>query len=299
MTKRAYPALATGIQWLGLGAISFFVASNLLLVAVQIGLILAGSDAIDWHIYLAATERFGDGTLYERSEWWYAWRYSPIAVFPLLLLAPIGETAWRLLLGLSLVGLPGPARFLALASYPFWFAIHAGSFIVPIVVVAYLALRGHKWAIGVFLCLALLVPRPLMFPIAAWLLWTHRVWRWPFVGLFVLHAAAVMASGYADDWLAALVFTAPEEIAQAYNVAPSALIGLSWLLLAAPLAIWALAAKRPALSGLLLQPYWLPYYLLILLADALPARSWWLSRLTPFRPPAGAAEGAPPGAGPG
>lgn len=294
MTRRAYPALATGIRWLGLGAISFFVASNLLLVAVQISLILAGSDAFDWHIYVAAAERFSDGTLYEQTEWCYGWRYSPIAVFPLLLIAPIGETAWRLLLGLSLVGLPGPARFLALASYPFWFAIHAGSLIVPIVVVAYLALRGHRWAIGVFLCLALLVPRPLMFPIAAWLLWTHPAWRWPFVGLFVLHAVAVMATGCADEWLASLLVTARDEVAGAFNVAPSALIGLPWLLLAGPLAIWALAAERPALSGLLLQPYWLPYYLLILLADRLPARSWWLSRLTPIGPRGGAGGGVPP-----
>ena len=299
MTTHPYRVLAAAFQWLGLGAISLFVASNVLMAAVQIALILSGSDAVDWHTYVAATERYGDGTLYETNEWWYGWRYSPVAVFPFMLVAPVGETAWRLLLGLSLVGLPGRARFLALASYPFWFAIHAGSLIVPTVAVAYLALRGHRWAIGTFLVLTLLVPRPLMFPIAVWLLWKQPAWRWPFGALFLGHAAAVMATGYGDEWLAVLATVGPTEVMQGFNVSPSALIGLWWLALAVPLAVWAWSARRPAMAGLLLQPYWLPYYLLILLADALPPRSWWLSHLTPFAPRPVEASAEPPAAAPG
>ena len=216
-----------------------------------------------------------------------------------MVLAPLGETGWRLLLGLSLVGLPGRARYLALASYPFWFAIHAGSVIVLVVVAAYWALRGNRWAIGLFLVLALLVPRPLMIPIVAWLLWKHPRWRWPFVGLFAIHALAVLATGYADEWLDRLAITGGEEIVTSLNVAPSAFIGLWWLVISIPLAIWAFVAARPAMAGLLLQPYWLPYYLLILLADALPPRSWWLARLTPFGPRAGGAAAEPPAAAPG
>jgi hypothetical protein len=299
MTAPAYRPLAVAIQWLGLGAILLFISSNLVMVAVQVVLILAGSDAVDWITYVAATERFGEGTLYVADEWWYGWRYSPIAVFPLLLIAPLGETAWRLLLGLSLLGLPGRARFLALASYPFWFAIHAGSLVVPTVVVAFLALRGTGWAIGVFLVLSLLVPRPLMVPIVAWLLWKHPPWRLPFVALFAGHAAAVIATGYGEEWLAVLAQVGPEEVAQQLNVAPSALIGAWWLVLAVPLAVWAFANRRPATAGLLLQPYWLPYYLLILLADALPSRAWWLAHLTPFGRPGAEAAVAPPAAAPG
>ena len=299
MTNPQYRVLGTTVQWLGLGAISLFVASNLLMVAVQIAVILAGSDAVDWLTYVAATERFGEGTLYEPGEWWYGWRYSPIAVFPFMLVAPLGETAWRLLLGLSLVGLPGRARFLALASYPFWFAIHAGSLIVPTVVVAYLAMRGHRWAVGTFLVLTLLVPRPLMFPIAVWILWKQPAWRWPFVALFLGHAAALFATGYGDEWLAVLTTVGPAEVMQGFNVAPSALVGLWWLVLALPLAVWAFSVRRPAMAGLLLQPYWLPYYLLILLADALPTRDWWLANLTPFRPRGPEAGAGPPAAAPG
>ncbi len=94
-----------------------------------------------------------------------------------------------------------------------------------------------------------------------------------------------------------------------FNVAPSAIIGPVWIVLAIPLAVWAFRAQRPALSGLLLQPYWLPYYLLILLADPLPSRSWWRDRLPTaftsrvgwFRLPDRAGEGAAeqPAAAPG
>jgi hypothetical protein len=299
VTEPRYRPLAVAIGWLGLGAIGLFVASNLVMVGVSIVAILAGSDGVDWLTYVAATERFAEGTLYESAEWWYGWRYSPVAVLPFVLVAPIGETAWRLLLGASLVGLPGRARFLALASYPFWFAIHAGSLVVPTIVVAYLALRGRGWAIGAFFVLALLVPRPLMLPVAAWLLWKHPRWRVPFVVLFVAHAAAVVATGYSDEWLAVLAQVGPEEVAQQLNVAPSALVGLWWLVAAVPLAIWAFGVGRPALAGLLVQPYWLPYYLLILLADRLPPRDWWLAHLTPFAPRGAGAAAEPPAGAPG
>jgi hypothetical protein len=294
-----YRPLAVAIQWLGLGATGLFVACNLVMVGVTVVAILSGSDGVDWLTYVAATDRFADGTLYESGEWWYGWRYSPVAVFPFMLIAQVGEAVWRLLLGLSLVGLPGRARFLALASYPFWFAIHAGSLIVPTVVVAYLALRGNRWAIGAYFVLSVLVPRPLMIPIAAWLLWKHHAWRVPFVVLFIAHAAAVVATGYGEEWLAVLAEVGPAEVAQQLNVAPSALVGFWWLVPALPLACWAFAVGRPAMAGLLIQPYWLPYYLLILLADRIPAQGWWRAHLTPFAPHGAEAAAGPPAAAPG
>jgi hypothetical protein len=203
----------------------------------------------------------------------------PLAVFPFAVLAPLGETIWRALLLAWLVALARRLAFLALASYPLWFAIHAGSVIVPVVVAAYLALRGRRWAIGAFLILALLIPRPLMVPMVIWILWKEPSWRIPFGILFVVHLGLVAATGYLDDWVRTLVATGAEEIESVFNVAPSAIIGQAWILLAVPLAIWAFRQQRPALSGLLVQPYWLPYYLLILLADPLPSRSWWLDHL--------------------
>lgn len=281
MTSRPR-VLAAPLRGLLVGAAALFLASNLLMAAVQIALIVAGSDALDWNIYVAATERYPTGELYARAEWWYGWRYSPVAVYAFLPVAPIGEAAWRLLLLAALFALPPPLPFLGLASYPFWFALHAGNIIVLVVVVAYWALRGRGWAIGIFLGLALLVPRPLMVPIVIWLLWKHPAWRWGFGVLFALHAVAVVATGYLPAWLATLARTTEQEVAGQYNVAPSALVGIWWMLAAVPLAIVAFRAQRPALSGLLLQPYWLPYYLLVVLADQWPQLKEW-RQLTGWR----------------
>ncbi len=267
------------LRWSLLAAIGLFAAVNVVMASLQIAGMLIGSDALDWQNYVLAGDRFWAGTLYQAAESWYGWRYSPLAVFPFVALAPVGETLWRVLLLALAFALPRRAGFLALASYPLWFAIHAGSVIVPVVVAAYWALRGRWWAIGAFLVLALLIPRPLMVPIVIWILWKEPKWRIPFGILFVVHLGLVAATGYLDDWVRVLIAAGAEQIESVFNVAPSVVIGPAWVVLAIPLAIWAFRARRPALSGLLIQPYWLPYYLLILLADPLPSRSWWRDHL--------------------
>jgi hypothetical protein len=281
ITSVRLPWLAAIVRWAGLAALVLFAAANLVMAAVQIALILVGSAALDWLTYVASAERYWSGDLYVLSNAWDGWRYSPLAVPLLALLAPLGLAAWRLLHVGAALALPNRARFLALASYPFWFDVHAGNFMVFVAVAAAWALRGNRVAIAVFLVLTLLVPRPLMLPIAAWLLLRHRDLRLTFAAATVVYGVAVLATGYADEWLSKLL-TAGVEITSPYNVAPSALIGPIWLVIAIPAAIWAFRVGRPALSGLLLQPYWLPYYLLILLADELPPRAWWIDHLTPF-----------------
>lgn len=304
------PAVVDGaLRWSLLAAIGLFAAVNVVMASLQIAAMLIGSAALDWQTYVQAGDRFWAGTLYQSAESWYGWRYSPLAVFPFAALAQLGQTLWRVLLLASLVALPRRLTFLALASYPLWFAIHAGSVMVLVVVAAFWALRGRGWAIGAFFVLALLIPRPLMIPIVVWILWKEPRWRVPFAALFLVHLGLVAATGYLDDWVRVLLATGLEEIQSVFNVAPSAIIGPAWVILAIPLAIWAFRAQRPALSGLLLQPYWLPYYLLILLADPLPPRSWWRDRLPPavtsrvgwIRLPDRAGEGAAeqPAAAPG
>lgn len=254
-------------RWLLYGAIALLIATNLLMVALQGTLILSGSDALDWHTYVEAVARWGSPDLYQRTEWWYGWRYSPVAVPLFAPIAWMGETAWRLLHLVALAGLPGWRRLVALASYPFWFDVHAGNILIFVAVAAYWALRGNRWGIGATLLIALLVPRPFMLPLVAWIMWKEPEWRWPFAAMFVVHAALVLASGYAFDWLALLLRVGGEEAALNINAAPSALIGLWWMVAAVPLAAWAFWRGRPATAGLLLQPYWLPYYLLMPLAD--------------------------------
>jgi hypothetical protein len=259
-------ALDMSLHALLLAALGAFVLSNLFMVALQGAAIWSGSDALDWRSYVEASHRWG-GDLYTRDVWWYGWRYSPVAVPIFGLLAPMGEGLWRLLHFAALGMLPHPVRLFALASYPFWFDVHAGNVLIFVVIAAYWALRGNKWGTGVFLVLALLIPRPLMLPIVAWILWKRPEWRLWFVAIFVAHAVAVAASGYGDDWLARLTQVGGEEVMQDINAAPSALIGVWWMIAAVPVAAWMFSRGLPAAAGLFLQPYWLPYYLLILLAD--------------------------------
>jgi hypothetical protein len=250
-------------------AIAFFVFANLMMVAIQGALILRGSDAIDFETYRAAVARFADGSLYASAEWWYGWRYSPVAVALCVPSALIGETAWRLLHFVGLVGLPGWPRLFAAVSYPFWFDVAAGNVMIFVVVAAYWAVRGNRFAIAASFILALLIPRPLMLPLVAWLLWRHPRARWPFAAMFGLHAIAVIGTGYGPEWLAVLL-AAGSEVASDVNTSPSAIIGLWWLVVAIPAAVWALLRDRPATAGLVLQPYWLPYYLLMPFADRWP-----------------------------
>jgi hypothetical protein len=250
-------------------ALSILIVANLIMVALQGALILSGSDAVDFATYRAATTRFLDGTLYVRAEWWYFWRYSPVAVPLFIPVAVMGETAWRLLHGVALLGLRGPARYIALASYPFWFDVSAGNVMIFVAVAAFWAVRGNRWAIGATLLLALFIPRPLMVPLVIWLLWKHPRARWPFGIAFTVHLLAVAATGYGSAWLSVLA-ASRFQVSAIVNVAPSALIGGWWLILAVPASVLLILRDRPATAGLLLQPYWLPYYLLMPLADRWP-----------------------------
>jgi len=239
------------------------------MVALSGALIVAGSDALDFEVYRVMAERYPLGTMYESHDWWYQPRYSPVAVVPLSIVAWLGQDVWRLMHFAALIGLPGWTRLVALGTYPFWLDVHAGNVLIVVTVAAYWAVRGNRWGIAATLLLALLIPRPMMLPIVVWVLWKHPAWRWGFAVLFGVHLVAVAATGYASDWIAILL-TATEGgsgVGSFLNAAPSAFMGLWWMALAVPAAIWALSRGHPATAGLLLQPYWLPHYFLILLAD--------------------------------
>ena len=87
-----------------------------------------------------------------------------------------------------------------LVRVPLWFDIQTGNIMIFVAVTAVWAARGNRMATALFLVLTVLVPRPLMLPLAAWLLWHRPAWRLPLVAFFVVHTAIVVASGYAADW---------------------------------------------------------------------------------------------------
>jgi hypothetical protein len=153
-----------------------------------------------------------------------------------------------------------------LASYPFWFDIQTGNLMTFVMVVGFLAIRGSRVAIAGFFALAVLVPRPLMFPLAIWLLWRRPETRLPVALIFAAQAAIVVASGYGADWLAALT-DVNAELANAYNFGPSAVIGALWIPIGLALGAWLTWRGNLGLAALAVSPYWLPYYFLMLVLE--------------------------------
>jgi hypothetical protein len=128
------------------------------------------------------------------------------------------------------------------------------------------ALEGSALGVGAFLGLTILVPRPLMLPLAAWLLWRHPRARVPFLVALGVHAIAAIATGWAPAWISALADSSAE-IGSALNFGPSRLIGLWWIPLGATLAVFLAWRGRIGLASLAISPYWLPYYFLMPLLE--------------------------------
>jgi hypothetical protein len=242
------------------------VVLNALLIANQLTIIFAGYPGADLVDYQIAAKRVWGGGLYA-SDLTYHFRYSPVAAYlfaPLTLVTPL---FWRALHVAAALALPTwPMRLLLLASWPFAFDLQLGNLMTFILLAAAWALRGNRPAALIVFALALLAPRPLMLPLVAWLLWREPRLRWPFVAMFAIHAALVVASGWGGDWVNRLV-TSTDEVGSLFNIGPTAVIGLWWLILGLPLGAWLLWRGRVGLSGLAISPYVLPYYLMTALLD--------------------------------
>ena len=200
-----------------------------------------GSYAFDWANFIEAGERFGTGTLYEVDPP-YAYRWSPVAAWLLGFVTLMPLWLWQVL---HLAVLPLLRSWLLVAavlvSYPFWFDVQTGNLMTFVAVLGVLALRGGRVATAAFLVLAVLIPRPLMLPLAVWLLWQRPATRLPFAAFFLAHAAVVIALGYGAEWLAALT-SVQAELANDYNFGPSRFIGSLWVPIGAPAAVADLAA---------------------------------------------------------
>lgn len=258
---------AHGLPSLPLAAVLVVVAAVSFYSCLRvIEAVLTGYYAFDWENLIQAAARLDQGTLYE-FDYPYAYRWSPVAAWILGFVTLMPVWAWQ---ALHIAVLPLlRSRWLVVAclvSYPLWFDIQTGNIMVFVAVAGLWALRGNPLATALFLALAVLVPRPLMFPLAVWLLWRRPAWRLPFGAFFVAHGGLVVASGYAGEWLRALV-SVQAEVANEFNFGPSALIGSPWIPIGIALAVVLAARGRLGLASLSVSPYWLPYYYLMLLLE--------------------------------
>jgi hypothetical protein len=225
-----------------------------------------GSYVFDWTNFIEAGERFGTGTLYD-IEPPYAFRWSPVAAWLLGFITLMPLWLWQLLhLAALLLIRPWLLAVAVLVSYPFWFDVQTGNVMTFVAVAGLLALRGGRVATAVFLVLTVLIPRPLMIPLAVWLLWKRPETRLPFLAFFAVHAVVVVALGYAADWLTALT-SVQVELVNAYNFGPSRLIGALWIPIGLALAACLTWRGRLGLASLAISPYWLPYYFLMLILE--------------------------------
>lgn len=240
---------------------------NAVLLPRPIQALLSGDPAVDWLQFVEGGRRVFTTDLYESSDT-YGFRYSPVAGYLFAVIGGIGTTAWRLLHVVAAFALPNwPMRLVTLASWPFWYDVETGNVLVFVLLAAAWAVRGSRaGAIG-FFAIMLLFPRPLMLPIATWLLWKQPSSRIPFVMLTVGHLVAVLASGWAFAWLDRLLALG-HEAGSPNNLGPSRLLGAAWLLIGIPLAAFLTWKGRLGWASLAAShPYVLPYYLLMLVLE--------------------------------
>lgn len=135
------------------------------------------------------------------------------------------------------------------------------------VLAAWWALRGSRFAVFAYFAMTLLMPRPLMVPLAAWILWKRPGWRLPFAAMFLVHAGLVLWTGLGDEWLPMLMTTGDEMLNHRWNIGPSAIVGALWLPIGLALGAWLLRHGRIGLASLAVSPYILPYYYLFVVLD--------------------------------
>lgn len=238
-------------SWRAMG-IATYVVLNLTLVWSTVA--LGPEVGQDWELWTAvATSSNPYGT---QTSVPFVW--SPVMVPVMSAIVAIGYWPWVLVHLVSVLVLRSvPLIGLVLVSYGFWFDVAQGNTLTFSLVAGMLALGGSRWGAIAFFALLVLMPRPLMAPLALWLLWRDRSLVRPVAAMVVFHAAIVVASGWGAPWLQAMaIYSGP---AEGYGL--PVLLGAWWLPVAIPLAALMAWRGHVGWAGLAISPYVLPQYL--------------------------------------
>jgi hypothetical protein len=222
----------------------------------------------DWRLWNALPDALAAGHLYvTATEAPFIW--SPVAAW-FMQLVPSIYWPW-LLAHVAVVFLLRDWRLIVLVflSWGFWSSTASGAPFAFVFVAGALGLRGSRPAALIYIALCLLMPRPVQLPLMLWLLWKQPEVRWPAIIVFATHAIVVWSTGYADDWIGALVSRA-QDGGVTGDFGPTALIGAWWLVIGLPLGAWLFRRGYVGLAGLAISPYWLPEYLMLALLDIVP-----------------------------
>lgn len=263
----ASPSSATHGWWRGwrlivIAVLAVVAAYSVLHSAHLIGLFLSQPVPPDWEQHRIAAERIASGSSPYFEEPWYRFRWSPVAAWLMVPITALGPWVWTAAQFGVLLLLPRALAIITLFAFPFWADVQAGNIMVFLFVAAYHAVRGSRTAALSLVALVVLVPRPLLLPLLAYVGAAHAGLRIPFSVLALVALMLAVLTGHHVEWIVALFSTLGEE---------SHRFGAQWLPLW-PFAGLAMAAalvrlRLPGTAGLAIAPYWLPYYGLLPLAD--------------------------------
>jgi hypothetical protein len=244
-------------QW-RLVLLAAYVGVNLVLISDRIA--LDPSVPVDWQMWSALPAAIDSGTVYDVRVDSIPFVWSPVAAWLMAGVVAIGYWPWVALHVAAVIVLRDWRMIvLVLGSVAFWFDTAQGNTLTFAIVAGMLALRGSRVASLIYLGILLLMPRPLMAPLAVWLLWQDRsLWK-PAAMMFTVHAALVVASGYAMEWIPALVAA---DVPPGLTLGPTAWFGKWWLLVGIPTGIWLTATGRLGWAGLAISPFVVPQYLM-------------------------------------
>jgi hypothetical protein len=263
--------------WLA-GALVALALANVFYTTFTIIELIAYPAPVDWNLFVTAAERISHGVdPYGFSVAGEAYRWSPVAAWIFVPVSWLGPTLWRVLHVAAAFALPDRRlTLLVLVSWPFWFDLATGNVMILVLLLAVWAIRGSRLAALGFLALTILVPRPLMLPVAAWLLWKRPDVRMPAIALLVVHALGAVAVGWGGEWLARLAETPTTQVGIRFDVGPARLIRSWWVPIGLTLAAFLTWRGRLGLASLAASPYWLPYYLMMLFLEI---RRWYVRPL--------------------
>lgn len=223
-------------------------------IALVVMAVRVGPDvAQDWWIF-AALE--ADNLYANPDPIPFVW--SPPMGWIMVAVASVGYWPWVVAHVASVFLLRSPLLIgLVLVSYGFWFDTAQGNTLTFSLVAGMLALRDSRWGSFAYLGLFVLMPRPLLLPLAVWLVWKRPELRWPATGMAFIAAVLTLASGQMGQWLETLLsYRGP-----AWDIGPTAVLGAWWLAVGIPLAAWFTYRGHVGWAGLAMSPYILPQYL--------------------------------------
>jgi hypothetical protein len=271
------PLMMPWLRLFGLIIMAAVVALNFYFLAAWLPWALRHG-AWDYPIYIEAADRLFDGTMYDWGDG-YIYPYSPVFAYlmaPFAALGGIGFAIWRLLHVAAVLTIPSwPVRIAILLSWPFLNDTWEGNVNTFLAVAGYWAIRHHRFGGWAFLAFAVVIPKPILLPGLAWLLWKEPVYRKGFAALVIGHGLLVLATGYAFDWPPALL-GATHDMNAEYNFTPSVLIGWWWALVSLPLAAFLTWKGRIGWASVAINVYaaGVAFLLFLIMERRWP---WWLT----------------------